>query len=220
MADTKASALPEISQAEDDVMFYVVDFSDKTDGADGSSRVISKANLIGNAKTEIETIELTGGGGEFDFGPALSGGIIPQGYKRLILEGSVWATSGTNSNVSMWINNDLSISAYFAKMAAHYASTTDWEATYTDTPQIGQVPGVAVAGYSTAFVCRIETYASASIRKTIRTEFGQVRSESDLMVGGSMVLWDGTAPVTRLQLRADTHPAPSLLGIMTLYGEG
>lgn len=159
----------------------------------------------------IEEIELATAG-EFDFDS------LPQGYKRLVIEGHVRAASGTGLKyLNAYINADETDSNYHSQAlrAGNGASSFEESA----TPNIAVLaPSDAAAEEFTAVQLVFEGYAG-TIKKTARSNFVSPRGAGFHYVGALGVLSAITDPVTRIRIRTDNHPTDGLIGKLTLYGE-
>lgn len=169
-------------------------------------------------KVLIQTITNVSAG-EFDFNS------IPQIYKSLILEHEVRCTigSGTIAGMRLFINGDTTDANYLGQ----YCRGSNGGSVFVEVA--GALGGVApVAGSPANSYAQTETkiqdYTKTSRLKQYKTTFTCLsvggsgtagRIDTGVIGTASRVI---TAAVTRLQLRALTHPTDGLIGEARLYG--
>lgn len=163
-------------------------------------------------KHEIQTITLSTAG-EFDF----SG--IPQGYKRLVIEGFIESDSAAATNdVAFLILNDDTTNANYYCQYSYRTNTTSTHAQVSE-PRIGNIASsTSNAGMSQIRIV-LERYASADVKR-YRSESEVRMTSTELRVYDAVTHHDSmTDPVSRIRIRTNNHPTDELTGTLTLYGE-
>lgn len=176
---------------------------------DGTIRILEDEDV----KQIIQEIELTTAG-EFDFDN------IPQGYKRLVIEGYLRGSQNIELANVLAVANEDEIVANYHGQDSGVINGTHLVTESATVPRIAAVHGAAasMADAYTAIRITIEGYSDA-IRKVFFSETvahydGTAILVSDYAVGSSVV-----DPLTRFRLRAVSHPTDGLIGKLTLYGE-
>lgn len=215
MPDTKIADLTTIPSVVDADVLHIVDVSA------GTSYKITRGALLasigGGQKILIETIT-NPGSGEFDFGPALAGGIIPAGYKRLKIEGHIRSTQSAADIIQGFFNADLTKTNYHQnRQAVNEGAHQVGEANHSE---ISVCPGSpAVAGSYAGIDITIENYDSDKL-KNAKGTYWALDLTSEIWAGSSFMSHKTmTAVVTRFRVRTDAHPTDTLLGELRLYGE-
>lgn len=173
----------------------------------------------GGVKEEIESITLTTAG-EFDFGPALAGGVIPSGYRRLYMQGHVRSSgAGASDNMTVVLNADSTSGNYHRQHSAAFnggAISGEGSDNF-----LSAVPGSgAPTGSYLMLSSVIEGYDVTGILKSVRANFWELRASRQVFNSQTTVHNEVlTAPVTRIRIRTDNHPTDGLIGRLTLYGE-
>lgn len=229
MPDSDLQDLTELATTPADGDFlYIEDVSDTTMDASGTAKKIRVDNLLsgvsagGGGKVLLQEIT-NASAGEFDFGPALSGGIIPSGYNRLIIEGTARGTSAglDYTYVTLAINGDTTAANYFRqvrildnKSGYHYTSSDNYVGTLAGAG--ATVPAnhagrirMVIENYDQSSDYHMAQSSTAYYRATNR-----INREEYITVNKSIL-----AAVTRLQIRASAHPTAGLTGTLRLYGE-
>jgi hypothetical protein len=206
----KLTALTELSAtpAYDD-WFYVVDKSDTTDDAAGSSKKIAIQNV---GRTLIETIT-NGSAGEFDFTS------IPAVFSRLILQGDVRGdVTATSDFMFLLFNEEDTDADYHSQYVANITGVAD--VSKDDTPEIGVCPGASSPANSYGKITIvIDNYTDGHIKQATG-DFNALRAATDVHSGLCYLNHDSlTAAITRLRLRTDNHDTDQLFGVVSLYGE-
>ena len=216
----KLTALPVITSLADEDLFYVVDVSDTTDDPAGSSVGIARSDIIAGpapALVLLEEIELSVAG-EFDFGPALAGGIIPQDYDRLIIKGTVLGdVSAAADGMYCFFNADTTASNY------HYQKIQgqDGSGTFTEgaVPQIASCPaGTSPAGTYGIINISVEDYTGANRKMAMGASFYE-QAVDNASLGLRGLISAITDPITRIRIRTDNHATDQLVGKLQLFGE-
>lgn len=166
---------------------------------------------VGGTKVLISTITQESAG-EFDFTN------IPQTYSRLILEGTLrGSVSSTTATVQLLLNEDTTTSSYFyqgLRLVNGTLATPEAAA-----PNSGGVPGNTAPAGRASFRAVLESYTD-DLTKTWDSTTAYEEVAGDVMVGWRTVTTSSvTSPVTRIRVRANTHPTDGLTGTLRLYGE-
>lgn len=204
---TDLGAIPLLSAADS---IYVVDASDTTDDAAGSSKKITAASL--GARYLIEEITL-GSAGDFNFTS------IPSGFNRLRIKGIVRSdVTATEDIVMCLLNNDTTASNYFAhRMVIIGETMADNE--YSNDSRIASVSAASSpANYYSSLDVSIEQYAGSHV-KIVKCQYETARTASQLDSGFYVMRWASTAAITQVQVKTDNDPTDQLLGTLRLYGE-
>ena len=183
-----------------------------TDQLFGKLRLYGEKQIvIAPGKHEIETITNVTAG-EFDFNN------IPQGYRRLIIEGQLRGdVAATEDNAYLYVNEELTDADYYRQLSAGVNGTNT--SSENAQPFIAGVPGgSSTAGLYAAVSIAIEDYAGSN-RKVASCDFNAPRSTSDIFMGRLGVLTPTTSAVTRIRVRTNNHATDQLFGTLTLYGE-
>lgn len=204
---TDLDAIPVLAAADS---IYVVDASDTTDDAAGSSKKITAENM--GARYLIEEITL-GSAGEFDFNS------IPAGFNRLSIKGLVRGTvSSTSDILYVLLNADTTLSNYHSQRLVGFDNSSGNQE-YSSEPRIANCSAASSAsGLYSSLNIDIEDYAG-SHRKMVNGVNFTPRDAAALEAGFHVALSSVTAAVTRVRIRADDHPTDGLVGTLRLYGE-
>lgn len=216
MADTKLTALTAITSADNSDLLYIVDVTGNT------PQKITVANLLATvgaqSKILLETITNVTAG-DFDFGPGQAGAIIDQGYKRLVIEGTVRGDATVTKEGVHWIVNADTTQANYNKqqVAGENGVSNDGEA---NTSQIGNCPADSSPANSYGyFKIIIEDYTGPNLKSAF------INNNSLLDTGGlQWVTAAGnyssvTAAITRIRIQTDTPGSDLLFGTLRMYGE-
>lgn len=219
------SQSPQITEIEQGWLLY---FVDNTVSPAVSYAVPAEYTGI---KVPLETITATGSESpivEFDFGPNIAGGQIPQMFKRLWLHGRLRSTDTSSSaeTVCIYFNDDTTDTNYHSQWAIVNNTTySDSEGAY---PRVTTCPTDhtnSVADSFSTFSIVVEDYTSTTklhMASSVHTAY--LREASYLAHQfGPVTVWDIPGSpypaITRLRLRTDDHPSSVLYGTVTLYGE-
>lgn len=210
MASEKLTALGAIPTVSASDVVYIVDTSDTTDDAAGSSKKVTLGSL--GSRFLIQEIPLVSAG-EFDFTS------IPAGFNRLHLHGKVRGdVTGTFETIQILFNEDTTTSNYHSQASdGDNGSAVSAEST---SPIIAYVPaaGSPTNSYAQLHIM-LEDYAG-SHSKTATSSFMNYRESERTRAGTFGVINPSlTAAITRLRIRTDNNPTDGLLGTLRLYGE-
>lgn len=248
MVDKTIMDLPELDEAPaTGDYFELVDISDDTDSAEGSSKRISAANLLssvvlpadaagylendGSGVLSWSTPAGGGGGGSGVVAPKVlieeitlttAGEFdfdnIPQGYRRLRVLGNVTSdVSAAVDNLNVYFNTDTTDSNYHAQLL-YSTNGISGDDEYT-APKVAIISGTTATITSTDVDMRLEGYTN-SIGKQMSSEYSYLREAARVTTGrGTIANSSVTDAITRLRIRTDNHPTDGLTGTLTLYGE-
>lgn len=210
----------QITGLNDDDIIHLLRQSDTTDRAGGSDYVIGGLDLMQWMGIKpLQTITLTSGApGEFDFGPTLAGGVIPTtlGHRRLDVAGAVRSTAaGTVGVVVAFLNADTTTTNYHTQRLRALNGAASGPESTDSTPLLVSGAG-SPAGAMSSVKLGIEGYAGSD-QKLVYAGYNTVRSTANLEVGRIMVASSVTAAISRIRVRADSHPTDQLFGTLSLY---
>lgn len=211
MADEKLTDLTEITSLAPDDWVYVVDKSDTTDDASGSSFKIQAKNLGG--RVLLQEIDNTSTAGEFDFNSFSSA------FNRLIIAGYVRGdVTGTNQALRFYFNAETTDADYHRQMVSAVNGAA--LANEGSDSYIGNAPGATSPSGSHAYLeLVIENYNDSTMLKYARATYGAYRDADEIRMGTMVVYSPVTSAVTRVRVQADTDPTDALFGVLRLYGE-
>jgi hypothetical protein len=216
MADTILTDLAEYSGvlAPDDWVYLV----DASATPPAGSYKIQVKNL--GARILLQEIINTSAG-QFDFGPALAGGIIPAGFNKLVIEGELRSNAAVSlANVCSIFNADTTSTNYYSQLTTAYGASTGGGA-------VGQAAafnaatctGASSPTDSYTFV-RMEIFNYTGNRlKSVLSNYCSLEIPTGLRVGSQACVWDFNNALTRIRIQTDNHPVSQLFGVLRLYGE-
>jgi hypothetical protein len=223
MVDKTIMDMPDLGEAPADGDFFeMVDVSDDTDSPSGTSKRVSKANLIAgiggaSGRTLIDTQTLVSAG-QFDFGPLLAGAVIPQTYQSLAIDFVVRSSGGTTEDqMYLFMNDDVSNGNYWtqeniAVNGGPYGGKADY-------PRVALIAGNGSPANSYSRGCIVLGDYRDAWLKSARCSFTTYMNTDQIATGViSAHHTTMTAAITRLRLRADGHDTDGLLGVARLYG--
>jgi len=207
---SKLTGLTELAEppAYDD-WAYMVDKSDTTDDAAGSSFKMQFSNI---GRCLIETIT-NASAGEFDFTS------IPAVFSRLILVADVRGdVTATSDFMFLLFNEETTTGDYHSQYVANITGVAD--VSKDDTPEIGVCPaGSSPANSYGKLTIVIDNYTDGHIKQA-EASFNALRAATDVHSGKCYMNHDSlTAAITRLRLRSDNDSTDQLFGVASLYGE-
>jgi len=206
----RLTAITELAEAPAyDDWWYVVDKSDTTDNAAGSSKKILKQYV---GRTLIETIT-NASAGEFDFAS------IPQVFSRLILVGDIRGdVTATSDFLFLLFNEETTTADYHSQYVANVTGVAD--VSKDDTPEIGVCSADSSPANSYSKITIIIDNYTGGYLKQATGDFNALRAATDVHSGLCYMNHDSlTAAITRLRLRSDNHDTDQLLGAVSLFGE-
>lgn len=212
MADQKVTDLSELSGlvAADDYV-YIVDTSDTTDDAAGSSYKIKVENL--SNRILIETITHASAN-EFDFAS------IPSVFSRLIVQGYVRSTEpNTADQMFMYFGTDTTGSNYWKNR--FYSNSASATASEAAEAEIAVIPGDNSPTNAYAQVrIQIDNYAATSYLKGGFCQFAGY-TDTNEVYNGICGMWHKTltTAISRVRFQAQQHATYGLVGSLSLYGE-
>lgn len=211
MSDQKTTDLVELpAVAAPDDWVYIVDRSDPTDGASGSSRKIQVKNLV--SKVLLARIENLSAG-EYDFD------LIPAGFRRLVIEGQVRGdVSDIRDGLEIFFNSDLTTSNYHRQ--ASHGDNGNNSSTEDSNPGIATCPAASSPADAYGHVrIVVEDYAGSNRKAAMATYVAYIDTNR-IVSGVSGVVWSSdTSAIGRIRIRANGHPTDQILGVLSLYGE-
>lgn len=169
---------------------------------------------VGQLGTKVPIQSITNAtADDFDFNN------IPQGYRRLILEGYVRSgVAATSDYLYMWLNEDTTAANYHSQRNG--GDNGSHIITEIAEPRLGYSTGASSPAGSYAHVRLVlEGYASTVLKKMAQVSLAGEYDTDNMFVENSMVFSAITDPVTRVRVLTDNDPTDQLLGELTLYGE-
>jgi hypothetical protein len=176
-------------------------------GGGGGGSTVSRTTL-----TPIETIDNTGGAGDFDFNS------IAAGYDRLIIKGTLRGDVTAEAElVNIYLNDDTTDGNYHSQRN----SVSNGVGVFTE----GANPaGLIVTGASSpanqfaTVKIEIESPNDAN-NKVVLSTYTMRENAGGMRVGTIGVTSSVTAALTRIRIQSDNDPTDELFGTLTLYGE-
>lgn len=131
-------------------------------------------------------------------------------------------SSATTNNdvVYLFLNNDTTITNYYRQR--YLGVSNNPVSDFVNTPQIAVVNGNMAETNNFSFVnITIFDYRNTTKEKIIEIEFGQYESTTVGRAGTTLLQWQNTASINRVQIRTDNHPTDLFVmgSEIWVYGE-
>jgi hypothetical protein len=210
MADETLTDLTEFTGliAPDDWL-YLVDKSDTTENAAGSSFKVKVGALVNRVLLAVITNTTEG---EFDFTS------IPSGFNNLVIVGQIRGeVAATEATLRVFLNTDTTDANYHVQQISNNNAVIN--VNEASTAFAGVVPAASSPTDSYGEVEFIIPHYTLSRLKVIKCSFDSYLDTDKIRNGRAMIVSAITAAITRVRIRDVNDPTSQLFGTLRLYGE-